>query len=268
MSDVPHSPGWWQAGDGRWYPPPPGLTDEMPSRAPTPAPDHPPYPFDPSTQGPLAPVPRPQRSPRRPLFLAVLAIFVIGALLFGVGVSIVPDSSKTAKASDAEYQMAIEDLLDSELINLIFIETFWESYNRYREEWTASTEAERPEVTDRWLSEIDSEVAQFQLDLEQIQDDYAARDYPDGSIPDFVRDLAMIHYTTWQLWADEILTVADEWLQDRTSTLSLYGYVTEVRPELDTNIEATFVELCATLRETQPTDGSYMLTINDICADS
>ena len=34
------------------------------------------------------------------------------------------------------------------------------------------------------------------------------------------------------------------------------------------NIEATFVELCATLRETQPTDGSYMLTINDICADS
>jgi hypothetical protein len=188
--------------------------------------------------------------------------------LFGVGVSIVPDSSKTAKASDAEYQMAIDDLLDSELINLIFIETFWDSYSRYREEWTASTEAERPEVTDRWLTEIDSEVAQFQLDLERIQADYAARDYPDGSIPDSVRDLAMIHYNAWQRWADEILTVANEWLQDRTSTLSLYGYTTEVSPELDTNIETTFNALCATLRETQPADGSYMLTINDICADS
>lgn len=240
----------------------------MPSRAPTPAPDHPPYPFDPSSQGPLAPVPRPQRSSRRSLFLAVLAIFVIGALLFGIGVSIVPDSSKTAKANDTEYQMAIEDLLDSELINLIFIETFWDSYGRYREEWTASTEAERPAVTERWLSEIDSEVTQFQRDLQQIQDDYASSDYPEGSIPDSVRDLAMIHYETWQRWADEILTVADEWLQDRTSTLSLYGYVTEVRPELDTNIESSFIELCATLRATQPTDGSYMLTINDICADS
>jgi hypothetical protein len=268
MSDVPHSPGWWQAGDGRWYPPPPGLTDEMPSRAPTPAPDHPPYQFDPSSQGPLAPVPRPQRSPRRPLFLAILAIFVIGALLFGIGVSIVPDSSTTAKANDAEYQMAIEDLLDSELTNLIFIETFWESYGRFREEWIASPDTERPAVTERWLVEIDSEVAQFQLDLEQIQADYAARDYPDGSIPDSVRDLAMIHYNAWQRWADEILTVANEWLQDRTSTLSLYGYATEVRPELDTNIETTFNDLCATLRATQPTDGSYILTIDDICADS
>jgi hypothetical protein len=41
-----------------------------------------------------------------------------------------------------------------------------------------------------------------------------------------------------------------------------------VRPELDTSIETTFKALCGTLRDTQPTDGSYILTINDICANS
>jgi hypothetical protein len=271
MSDVPLSPGWWQAGDGRWYPPPPGLTDEIPARPPTPAPDHPPYPFDPSAQrsfAPLAPIPRSRPSRRRPLLLAGLVLLLIGALLFGIGVSIVPDSSTTAKSNDPKYQMAVEDLVASEVTNLVFIETFWDSYTRYREEWTASTEAERPAITERWLSDIDAEVAQFQLDLQQIEDDYAARTYADGSIPDSVRDLAMNHYKAWQRWAAAIVPVANEWLQDRTSTLSLYGYVTEVRPELDTSIETTFKALCETLRDTQPTDGSYILTINDICANS
>ena len=273
MSDVPLSPGWWQAGDGRWYPPPPGLTDEFPARAPTPPPDHPPTPFDPSKIGPstpLAPLPRSRPSRRASLVIAGVAAIVVGALLLFAGAAILvsDSSSKTASSNDPNYQMAVEDLLDSELTNLVFIETFWDSYSRYREAWTAATEEERKNLTDQWRSDIDSEVAQFQLDLQQIEQDYAARTYSDGSVPDSVRDLAMNHYKAWQRWAAEIVTIADEWLRDRTSTLSLYGYVTEVHPELDTSIETTFKALCGTLRDTQPTDGSYILTINDICANS
>lgn len=271
MSDVPHSPGWWQAGDGRWYPPPPGLTDETPSRPPTPAPDHPPYPFDPNAQSPsapLAPIPRPSRSRRRPLLISALALLLVGALLVVIGSAIVSDTSTTASSNDPKYQMAVEDLLDSELTNLVFIETFWDSYSQYREAWTAATDDERKALTEQWLSDIDTEVAQFQRDLQQIEDDYSTRTYADGSIPDSVRDLAMNHYKAWQRWAAAIVPIANDWLHDRTSTLSLYGYVTEVRPELDISIETTFKALCGTLRDTQPTDGSYMLTIDDICANS
>ena len=273
MSDVPHSPGWWQAGDGRWYPPPPGLTDEMPARPPTPPPDHPPYAFDPTAQqpsAPLLPTPKPARSRRTSLIVAGLAAVVVGTiiLILGITIAVSDHASKTASSSDPNYQMAVEDLLDSELTNLVFIETFWDSYSTYRDEWTASTDAERPAVTARWLSEIETEVAQFQLDLQQIQEELNSRSYSDGSVPDSVRDLAMNHYKAWQRWAAEIVPVANEWLGDRTSTLSLYGYVTEVRPELDTSIETTFNTLCTTLRDTQPTDGSYILTINDICANS
>ena len=273
MSDVPHSPGWWQAGDGRWYPPPPGLTDEMPARPPTPAPDHPPYAFDPTAQGPstpLPPTPRPTRSRRSSLVIAGLAAMVVGViiLILGISIAVSDHASKTASSSDPNYQMAVEDLLDSELTNLVFIETFWDSYQSFHEEWLAATDAERPAIAERWFSDIDSQVAQFGVDLQQIEDDYANRSYEDGSVPDSIRDLAMNHYKTWQAWASQIVSIAHQWYGDRTSTLSLYGYVTEVQPGLDTNIETTFKALCATLSDTQPTDGSYTQTISDICQNS
>lgn len=36
MSDAPQGPGWWQASDGRWYPP-----DQVPGPTPTPVPGPP-----------------------------------------------------------------------------------------------------------------------------------------------------------------------------------------------------------------------------------
>jgi len=271
MSDVPHSPGWWQAGDGRWYPPPPGLTDEMPVRAPTPAPDHPPYAFDPNAQrpsAPLAPTPPRQRSRRGSLIIAGVAAIVVGALILNIGIAILPQSSKTASSSDPAYQMAVEDLLQSELTNLIFLETFWDGYNNFQEEIKNASNTERPAIIERWLSESQSEVDQFRLDLQQIEDDYTTRSYKDGSVADSIRDLAKNHYKTWQNWASQIIPIAIDWQNDRTSTLSLYGYVTEVQPALDIAIRTTFTELCSTLATTQPSDGSYAQAIADICPDS
>ena len=271
MSDVPFSPGWWQAGDGRWYPPPPGLTDEMPARAPTPAPDHPPYAFDPNAQrpsAPLAPTTPRQRSRRRSLINAGVAAIVVGALILTIGIAVLPNSTKAASSSDPAYQMAVEDLLQSELTNLIFLETFWDGYNNFQEELKNASSAERAAIVERWLSESQSEVDQFQIDLQQIEDDFTARSYKDGFFADSIRDLATNHYKTWQNWASQIMPIAIDWQNDRTSTLGLYGYVAEVQPALDIAIETTFTELCSTLITTQPSDGSYAQTIAEICPDS
>lgn len=271
MSDVPLRPGWWQAGDGRWYPPPPGLSDESHSRPPTPAPDHPPYaPRGEAARSSTPLPPTPERRPNRvrSSILAVVAVLVVAALVTSVVLVASDQSSTTASATDPDYQLVIDDLIDSELTNLIFLETFWDGYGAFRDEWEAASPAERPTVAQRWFSDIESQVAQFRADLEQIETDYTARDFANGSIPDEIRDLAIDHYRTWRNWAARIISIANDWYNDRTSTLSLYGYATEVQPELDARIESTFTALCATLEDTQPADGSFVSTITDICANS
>src|SRR5687768_14546126 len=52
MSDVSQGPGWWQASDGKWYPPTakPGTAPAAPPRAPDPSyrpPTVPPSPYGP-----------------------------------------------------------------------------------------------------------------------------------------------------------------------------------------------------------------------------
>ena len=270
MSDVPHSPGWWQAGDGRWYPPPPGLSDETAARPPTPPPDRPPSPFDPGAKRPLLPLPPEpdrQRARRGPL-VGVIAVLLVIALIVGLTIAISDRESKNASANDPAYQLVIEQVLDSELTNLIFLETFWDSYGVFTDEWRTATEAERPAIAERWLEDLSAQAAQFTDDLAYIEDDYTAQKYKDGSVPDSVRDLAVAHYQSWADWAAAVEGLARDWLRDPSSKLSLYGYITEVQPDLDTRIESTFTKLCETLTTTQPTDGSYLQTIADVCETS
>lgn len=86
MSDVPQGPGWWQASDGRWYPP-----EQMPSTlAPLPPPAGPPptgpYPGNPFAYGvPLSYVP-PRTEPLAivALVLGIVSLAACGCLVFGV----------------------------------------------------------------------------------------------------------------------------------------------------------------------------------------
>jgi hypothetical protein len=271
MSDTPHSPGWWQAGDGRWYPPPPGLGDETPARPPMPAPDHPPSAVDPQASGPSAPLAPEPPSPRRrvgPVLISALSVLLVIALILGVSFAVSDHSSKTASANDRDYQLVINQLVDSEFTNLVFIETFWESYGQFTDEYNTASPAEQPAIAERWLDDIESQVAQFEDDLALIESDFALQSYKEGSIPDSIRDEAIAHYRTWSQWASEIVSIAREWLVLESSPLSLYGYVTEVAPNLDGRIESTFLQLCETLTETQPTNGSYEVTILEICETS
>jgi hypothetical protein len=81
MSDVPEGPGWWQASDGKYYPP-------QPPTAPPPPPTSPPAP-PPSgyyAPGPLAPAPAQSgMSGCLKAFLIVLAVLVV----LGVGSCVV-----------------------------------------------------------------------------------------------------------------------------------------------------------------------------------
>jgi len=195
-------------------------------------------------------------------------VLVAVALVAGLVLTVSEDSSTTASGTDPDYQLVIDDLLDSELTNLVFLETFWDGYRDFRQEWEAAAPAEQNAVAQRWFTDIESQVGQFRTDLEEILTDYNLRDFTNGSIPDEIRDLAIAHYRTWRNWAAQIISIATDWYNDRTSSLSLFGYVTEVEPELDSNIEETFLALCATLEDSQPTDGSYLQTITDICETS
>lgn len=240
-------------------------------RPPTPAPDHPPHPYDPTTSAastPLAPVHPPLRARRNTWIYGAIAALLLIVIIAGVSIAVSDRSSKTASSDDLNYQLMFADLQDSELTNLIFSDTFWESYEMFIDEFLASTPTQKTALIRQWLSDIDSQVTQFQNDLKQIQADYAARNYSDGSIPDSIRDLAVSHYMTWQQWNAAIVLIATAWVNDSSSSLSLYEYVGEVQPTLDSNIETSFKALCATLIETQPSDGYYAQAINDICATS
>ena len=72
MSDVSHGPGWWQASDGRWYPPQPA--------APAPPPPPPPGP-PPQWGGP------PAGSPKSSNRGCLIALAIVGALVVLGGIA-------------------------------------------------------------------------------------------------------------------------------------------------------------------------------------
>jgi hypothetical protein len=202
----------------------------------------------------------------------VIAVLLVIALIVGLTIAISDQESKNASANDPAYQLVIEQVLDSESTNQIFLDTFWDSYGVFADEWRTATQAERPAIAERWLEDVSSQLAQFADDLAFIEDDYTAQKYKDGSVPDSVRDLAVSHYQSWADWAAATEGLARDWLRDwlrdPSSKLSLYGYITEVQPDLETHIESTFTKLCDTLTTTQPTDGSYLQTIAKVCEES
>ena len=285
MSDAPLGPDWWLAGDGKWYPAPPGLSDATPSRAPTPAPDHDPEP--PVRRAPLAagvygagrvgapPPPTPARRSRgRVIAVGTALVLIVVAVLAGVTVLVSDHSSKQASSNDPEYQQAIVDLLASERTNIVFLQTFWEDYRAHvsgagslgqQAPSTNGTPASKT-VDPNWMPDMQAQVSQFSQDLAAIDEDLDARPYDDGSVADTIRDEAQAHYRTWQEWARNIPTIIERWIAD-TSTLSLSGYMEEFAPHLDASIERTFRALCTTLRETAPSDGKFDQTIESICHD-
>ncbi|MGH9120158.1 MAG: hypothetical protein ACRD0A_20515 [Acidimicrobiales bacterium] len=91
MSDYPQGPGWWQASDGRWYPP------QEPPMAQPPASPYPPYSGPPpqkKSKGPLAVI----------VAVAAVAAAIIGFVVVTAGDDdgdvVVDDSTTTTEADD------------------------------------------------------------------------------------------------------------------------------------------------------------------------
>jgi hypothetical protein len=98
MSDFSQGEGWWQASDGKWYPPetaPPGFAaPTAPGSTPPTGPIAPvaptaPFPVAPTGPAPMGPAPTPTPTPTKSglgtgpiVAIAVAAIVIIGAIVF------------------------------------------------------------------------------------------------------------------------------------------------------------------------------------------
>lgn len=280
MSDTPPGPDWWQAGDGQWYPTPPGLTDSNASRPPTPPPDHDPEPL---ATGPTSPFSAgvyragrigaediedtaPHR--RRSLGVAIGAALLAVVLVLGTVAAVTDHSSRRASSNDPSYQQAIVDLLGTEQTNLVFIQTFWESYEANRIAPSTNARSGRSSgsviMDASWFEDMQAQVEQFSRDLTSIDADLEERPWSSDSVADEIRDLARSHYQTWQRWTNDIPALVHRWLETG-STVELATWLESSAPQLDAAIERTFQDLCDVLVETAPNDGRFDSTIIAIC---
>lgn len=274
VSDAPLGPNWWQAGDGKWYPAPPGL-DGSSAPAPTPPPDHDPVP--PVRRAPLAvgvygagraglvvEEPTPARHRGRSLLLGVVGVLVILGLLGGLFTAVVDRSSARASSDDRAYQQAIVDLLDSEQTNLVFLQTFWEDHTAHMADSVLRSGRITGAVDTGWLDDMQAQIDQFALDLIAIDALLEERPWSQGSVPDTIRDKARVHYQTWQRWVNDLPALARAWIAT-PQAIDLQSWIDEKAPQLGIAIDETFRELCATLAETAPSDGRFDSTIAEIC---
>lgn len=278
MSDAPLGPHWWRAGDGKWYPAPPGLADDGSSRAPTPPPDHRPEP--PVRRAPLgigvygagrlgAP-PVAESEPRhrgRTIVLGVVGAILVIVLLTGVSGLVSRHSGRRAASSDPAYQQAMVDLLGSERANYVFLDTFWDDYRAHLSTSTTGSSRSRTvtSIDPAWLDDVQAQVDQFSLDLAAIDASLADRPWRDGTIADEIRDLARTHYQTWQRWAHDIPQLARQWVAGPPS-VDLTTFLERTAPQLDAAIDQTFTALCSALQSTAPADGRFDATITGICS--
>lgn len=267
MSDAPQGPGWWYAADGKWYPPPPVMSSEVPARPPTPAPDHPPYGMAPDASGfpTHSPEAVPSRSRNKALFAVSAVAVILAFTVVGLIVALVGRSGSNFRSADQQYEVVVTDVIDAESINNTFLETFWQGYVTYIARWNAAPESVREEITLQWLDDAQSEIGQFRQDLQGIDAALTARAFDDASRADEVRDAAVAHYRSWQNWAADMPGLVDEWSDaDTDATLDEYIDITE--PELGEDINGSFLDLCDSLSDNEPSDGSYESTIYEICA--
>jgi len=264
MTDTPQGAGWWLAIDGKWYPPQPEFTNELPSRPPTAAPDHPPHGTGPGaypSQLAYAPAP-PQRN--KALFAVSAVAVVLLLTVVGLVIALAQNSGSNFRSTSKQYEVVVTDVVDSESINEIFLETFWQDYLTYTKRLSAVPAADRAAVTQEWLDSLDAQVGQFQQDLQNIDAALGARAFDNGTPADDVRDAAQAHYRSWQRWTNDIPQLAVAWNTD-PSAQKFDAYIDKVKPELGDAISKTFYALCDSLSAGEPSDGSYETIIFDIC---
>lgn len=197
--------------------------------------------------------------------MAVVAVALVIVMLGLVAGLAARHSSKTAAPNNREYRLVITDIIDAETTNEIFIQTFWEGYQDFVNAWNNATPEERTQITQTWLADARTQVAQFRLDLQEIDEMLNAERFDDGSIPDSLRDAAVTHYRAWQSWSARAPALAAQWSSDENASGGLDTYIDGLEPQLGNDINTSFGRLCDSLTTTKPDNGSYDETISSIC---
>jgi len=253
MSDTSQGPGWWLAADGKWYAP------EF--RSSTPIPDPPLNPsFDPSLP--------PDRSVKSRGRLWIAASVVSAIVIFAVVLSsilVVRLSNNGNSASSADFIAVMNDVTDAEDYSAADLEVFWQTFQTATEEVEAAPASRRQVIIDEWLAAVRLQTGEFEQQLRGTTASLASLQLPEGSTADRVRIAALRHYGVWEKYTSDLPRIAQEWTEDTESDLDFGDFIDEQIPEIVTEIEDSFIDLCGIMASGQPANGEYQTTIADIC---
>jgi hypothetical protein len=253
MSDTSQGPGWWLAADGKWYAP------EF--RAPTPIPDPPLNPaFNPPSQ-----TGAPAKSSGR---LWIAASVVSAIVIFAVVLSsilVVRSRNNETSASSADFIAVMNDVTDAEDYSAADLAVFWQTFQAANEEVEAAPASRRQVIIDEWLADVRLQTGEFEQQLRGTTASLSSLQLPEGSTADRVRIAALRHYGTWERYTSDLPRIAQEWTEDTESDLDFSEYIDEQIPEIVTEIENSFIDLCSIMANGQPSNGEYQTTIADIC---
>ena len=262
----------WQAADGSWHPHPPGLDGRVNSVAPTPPPSHPPYSLRPEPRAetiwstPSAETVRPRR--RSIVALSGLC-FLLGAIAIFFAFIAFTREDRDLRSADEQFDVVIQNVIDAENINKTFLDTFYSSIAIFLAQVEDQPAEQRLALGEQWFDEMSAQLDQFQNDLYLIDAAFTALALDENDPADTVRDNAVSHYRSWKEWVGAVPNDVREWLDGNefksSQRPSVIDDLDQAEESINAEITRTFENLCDSLSQFQPLDGSYEVTVFEIC---
>jgi hypothetical protein len=200
--------------------------------------------------------------------LWIAASVVSAIVIFAVVLSsilVVRLSNNGNSASSADFIAVMNDVTDAEDYSAADLEVFWQTFQTATEEVEAAPASRRQVIIDEWLAAVRLQTGEFEQQLRGTTASLASLQLPEGSTADRVRIAALRHYGVWEKYTSDLPRIAQEWTENTESDLDFGGYIDEQIPEIVTEIEDSFIDLCGIMASGQPANGEYQTTIADIC---
>ena len=173
------------------------------------------------------------------------------------------NSASSAESSD--FIAVMNDVTDAEDYSAADLEVFWQTFEAANEEADAAPDSRRQEIVDQWLVDVRQQTGEFEQQLRGTTTSLKELQLPEGSTADQVRNAALRHYGTWERYTNLLPGIAEDWTNDIETDLDFSDYIDEQIPEIVTEIEDSFLDLCSIMSNGQPNNGDYEQTISDIC---
>ena len=262
----------WQAADGSWHPHPPGLDGRVSSVAPTPPPSHPPFSLRPEPRAETiwsTPSTETVRPRRRGIVALSGLCFLLGAIAIFFAVIAFTREDRNLRSANEQFDVVIQNVIDAENINKTFLDTFYSSIAIFLAQVENQPTERRLALGEQWFEELSAQLRQFESDLYVIDAAFTALALDENKPADTVRDHAVSHYRSWKEWVSAVPQDVREWLGGNEFTRSprptVIDDLDQAEESINAEITLTFENLCDSLSQLQPLDGSYEVTVFQIC---